>query len=414
MQKVAIAYDFDGTLARGNIQENSFIPRLNTTKEEFWREVKTLSEEHNMDEILSYMYLITKKAEEKNHRISKEDLKEHGKNVKYFSGVEEFFDRINEYGQQKNIQIKHYIISSGTKEMIEGTTIAAKFENIFASSFMYDNYGKPIWPALAINYTTKTQYLYRINKGIHNAWDNKSINKFIPEEERDIKFENIIFLGDGETDIPIMKLVKSNGGTSIAVFEEKEETATTLLKQDRVNFIAKADYSEGGGIDILLKSIIDHIALSGKYGKTSIQNKDTEDEKQKEFKVDKKKYLECLDTEGFKIEPQTDLNRIYLKKNEWDDLGYQTTFYIWNNGNYLGNVKIASKTQQPNIHTATELPDTFEKLPETFISKIQSFREDIVSSAQKEALEYLLNDISNTNEFDNLDVVKKSLNRNKQ
>ena len=160
---MAIAYDFDGTLARGNIQENSFIPTtLGIKKEDFWNKVKELSEENNMDEILSYMYLIVTKAYGAGAKITREELSKHGKTVKYFNGVEEFFERINDYAAQKGISIEHYIVSSGTKEMIDGTTIANKFKNIYASSFMYDEYGKPTWPALGINYSTKTKYLYRI------------------------------------------------------------------------------------------------------------------------------------------------------------------------------------------------------------------------------------------------------------
>lgn len=420
MVKIAIAYDFDGTLAKGNIQENSFIPKLNITKEMFWKDVKTLSEENNMDEILSYMFLITKKANEQGERITKEDLKEHGKNVKYFDGVEEYFDRINKYANERGIIIYHYIISSGTKEMIEGTTIASEFNNIYASSFMYDNYGKPIWPALAINYTTKTQYLYRINKGIQNAWDNKLINKYIPEADRDIVFENIIYIGDGETDIPAMTLLRSKGGTSIAVYDEKLEVANELIKQKRVNYVARADYSEESEIDTIIKSVIERVRLSTLYGQNSLieeqiaeskiisskKNKDTE-----ENKIER--YLKCLHTEGFKTEPNTKVNKIYLKATEWDDRGYQTSFYIWNNGEYFGKVKIACHDQPVDKHTSEILDHDFTKLPKKFFSKIQELREDNLTNEQQEALKYLLNDISDISDFDEEPVVFKSLKRDR-
>ncbi|WP_103582497.1 haloacid dehalogenase-like hydrolase [Campylobacter concisus] len=412
---MAIAYDFDGTLARGNIQENSFIPTtLGIKKEDFWNNVKELSEENNMDEILSYMYLIVTKAYGAGAKITREELSKHGKTVKYFNGVEEFFERINDYAAQKGISIEHYIVSSGTKEMIDGTTIANKFKNIYASSFMYDEYGKPTWPALAINYTTKTQYLYRISKGILNAWDNKLINKYIPENERSILFENMIYIGDGETDVPAMKLLKTNGGTSIAVYDENKETAKTLLEQNRVNYIAKADYTDGSEIDAIIKSTIDRISLNLKNGKLQIYNKQNTVEKniQKSNNQARNKqyYLSVLKTEGFKLEDTNKTNKIYLKKYSWDDHRYQTSFYIWNNGNYIGTAKIAKLNQNKNEHTADLLEKNFDKLDDDFFSVIR-FKKDEIDEETKEALRFLLNDISNTNKYDNNEIVKKSLKR---
>ena len=412
---MAIAYDFDGTLARGNIQENSFIPTtLCIKKEDFWNNVKELSEENNMDEILSYMYLIVTKADGAGAKITREELSKHGKTVKYFNGVEEFFERINDYAAQKGISIEHYIVSSGTKEMIDGTTIANKFKNIYASSFMYDEYGKPTWPALAINYTTKTQYLYRISKGILNAWDNKLINKYIPENERRILFENMIYIGDGETDVPAMKLLKTNGGTSIAVYDENKETAKTLLEQNRVNYIAKADYTDGSEIDAIIKSTIDRISLNLTNGKLQIYNKQNTAEiniqKSNNQARDKQYYLSVLKTEGFKLEDTNKTNKIYLKKYSWDDHRYQTSFYIWNNGNYIGTAKIAKLNQNKNEHTADLLEKSFDKLDDDFFSVIR-FKKDEIDEETKEALRFLLNDISNTNKYDNNEIVKKSLKR---
>ncbi len=262
---VAIAYDFDGTLAKGNIQENSFIPDLKLDKEVFWQEVKKLAQDEEMDEILAYMFLMIKKAKEKKISCKKDEIKKHGKTVKYFKGVEDFFARINEYANSKRIKLEHYIISSGTKEMIEGTSIANEFEYIFASSFKYDVNGVAKWPALAINYTTKTQYLFRINKGIKNAWDNTEINKYIELSERPILFENMIYIGDGATDIPAMKMLNYQGGTSIGVYPPNtkgaKNKAQELLKNNRANYIAKADYSPDSDIDKIIISIIDRISI---------------------------------------------------------------------------------------------------------------------------------------------------------
>lgn len=271
---VAIIYDFDGTLAKGNIQENSFIPELGLKREDFWNEVRKTTRDHKMDEILAYMYLLIKKAGEKEVKCDKENIKEHGKNVKYFRGVKKYFDRINKYAKSKKINLKHYIISSGTKEMIEGTSIAKEFSYIFASLFKYDHNGIAEWPALAINFTTKTQYLFRINKGIENAWDNSKINEYTESSERPILFENMIYLGDGDTDIPAIKMLNHQGGTSIGIYPPntrgaKVKAKKNLLENDRANYIAKADYSEDSEIDQIIKTIIDRISAKASVNKYS-------------------------------------------------------------------------------------------------------------------------------------------------
>ena len=164
--KIAIAYDFDGTLAPGNMQEHSFIPRLGLDNDAFWAESNGMSKTHDMDDILAYMQLMLKKAAEKQIPVTRKALLDHGKEIRFFEGVESFFDLINQYAAQKNVIIEHHIISSGVRDIIKGTSIARHFKNIFASGYVFDNKDVAIWPALAINYTNKTQYLFRINKGI--------------------------------------------------------------------------------------------------------------------------------------------------------------------------------------------------------------------------------------------------------
>lgn len=267
---VAIAYDFDGTLAKGNIQENSFIPDLGMNKKDFWAEVQKMSKKHEMDQILAYMYLLITKAKEKGKSFNKRSLIAHGKDVTYFRGVETYFNIINQYAKSKSINLEHFIISSGTKEMIEGTTIKRNFKFIYASSFLFDQHDVPIWPALAINYTTKTQFLFRINKGILNSWDNSKINEYTPEEDRTIPFENMIYIGDGLTDVPAMKLVKDRGGISIGVYtphSHKKKEVTKLLKENRVNYVVTADYSEESDLVAVIKSLIDRIAAKSSVSK---------------------------------------------------------------------------------------------------------------------------------------------------
>ena len=264
LARIAIAYDFDGTLAPGNMQEYEFVPDIGMKSKTFWYEVNKQAKDYEADTVLSYMQLMLEKANSKKIRVRKENFIKYGESVKLFDGVLDWFGQINEYGKKKRINIEHYIISSGIREMIAGTPIATRFKRIFASSFMYDHHGIAHWPALAVNYTTKTQYLFRINIGVLNVYDDSKINAYIPEKERRIPFSNIVFIGDGSTDIPCFRLVKGQGGHSIAVYKPNargaRDKAKALIKQNRVNFIAPANYLPGNRIDLIVRAIIDRVA----------------------------------------------------------------------------------------------------------------------------------------------------------
>lgn len=265
---LAIAYDFDGTLAPGNMQEHSFIPEIKMNKSKFWKEVKDKAKESDADEILIYMELMIEKAKLSDNEFNRKSLKAHGKKIALFNGVEEYFSRVNEYGKSKGIRVKHYIISSGLRDIIEGTKIKKYFSHIFASGFKFDPNGVAVWPALAINYTNKVQYLFRINKGINNSWDNSRINKYIENDLRPVPFKNMVYLGDGETDVPAMKMLKYQGGYSIGVYKpnssKKKKICQDLITQERADYIASADYSEGKSIDNIIKTIIDKISVESK------------------------------------------------------------------------------------------------------------------------------------------------------
>lgn len=266
---IAIAYDFDGTLAPGNMQEHNFIPDMKMDIPSFWQEANEIAEKNDMDEVLAYMYLMLEKAKEQNFRIRKEDFQKYGAQIDFYKGVEEYFERINQYAEEKGFLLEHYIISSGIREFVEGSHIAKYFKDIFASGFMYNKENVAFWPALAINYTNKTQFLFRINKGIHNSYDNTLINKIVPEEEKKIPFNNIIYIGDGETDVPAMKMVKLQGGTAIAVYnpdsspranrKSPKEVCLELVHHKRADYIAPANYTEGEELDIIIKKCIDKI-----------------------------------------------------------------------------------------------------------------------------------------------------------
>lgn len=255
---VALIYDFDGTLSPGNMQEFGFIQAIGKDKNAFWQKNKELSVKNDASEILCYMNLMIKEAKYWGVRLTRESFRNFGAQIELFSGVKEWFSMIDREGEELGLDIKHYINSSGLKEMIEGTEIAAEFENIYACSFLYDVNGVAEWPAVAVDYTAKTQFLFKINKGIKEVSDNKKINEFIPMEERPVPFEHMIYFGDGETDIPCMKMIKEHGGHSIAVYgsEGKYNTAKKLISEERVNFVCAADYSKGKDMHNVVRRIL--------------------------------------------------------------------------------------------------------------------------------------------------------------
>ena len=256
----ALIYDFDGTLAPGNMQEYSFINAIGEEKEEFWEGTRIMAEEQDSDNILVYMLSMLQKARQKEIPITKESLRKWGESITFFNGVESWFKRIAEFGREQGVIVEHYINSSGLKEIIEGTPIANEFKALFACSYYYDKAGNAMWPASAVNYTNKTQFLFKINKGIFSISDSVKINESIPEEEKRVPFNNMIYFGDGETDVPCMKLVRQMGGSSIAVYEpgnqKKEKIAERLFNQNRVDYFSPADYSSGADLDQLVKAII--------------------------------------------------------------------------------------------------------------------------------------------------------------
>ena len=271
---IALIYDFDGTLAAGNMQEYDFIPAVGKSNFEFWDEANHLAEEQDADQILTYMALMIRSAQAKGLSLRREAFQESGKKVELYPGVMEWFDRINKYGEERGVRVLHYINSSGMKEIIEGTPIADKFRKIYACSFLYDVDGIAYWPAVAVNYTNKTQFIFKINKGVESVYDSTQVNRYIPEDNRPVPFKHMIYVGDGTTDIPCMRLVKNFGGHSIAVYNPEQESGresiASLIHDNRVNHICPADYTEGGEMDRLVKTIIDKMSLDDKLEKMQV------------------------------------------------------------------------------------------------------------------------------------------------
>jgi len=256
----AFIYDFDHTLGTSDMQNYSFIPDLNMSPKEFWTKANVLSKEEHMDPLLAYMYLMITEAQARGIPFNHDVLKARGKDIEYFPGVTSWFRRLNDYGKEKGVEVQHYIISSGNREIIEGSEIYPFFKKVFACEYYYDAQGNPVWPKSVINYTTKTQFIYRINKGVLDISENDKVNASMADIDKPVPFENMIYIADGLTDVPCMKLVRGNGGTSIAVYDRKKAPAKKLFDDGRVDFLCEADYSEGKDLDTIAKLLIDKIA----------------------------------------------------------------------------------------------------------------------------------------------------------
>ncbi len=254
---IALMYDFDKTLCTKDMQEYTFIPNVGMDAKAFWAEASALAKDNGMDGILAYMLLMIRKAQAANKPITRKSFVSMGEGIELFPGVEGWFERINRFGREQGVKVEHYIISSGLREIIEGSSIFREFTRVFACEFFYDASGVACWPKNVVNYTTKTQFLFRINKGVLDLAEDVALNRYTPEDDRPVPFRNMIYIGDGLTDVPCMKLVKANGGYSIAVYRPRSKsTGQELLQDDRVNFALPADYSEGCSLERTVQQII--------------------------------------------------------------------------------------------------------------------------------------------------------------
>lgn len=273
---IAICYDFDKTLTPDDMQAQGYIQSVGYEVASFWRETNEFAQANEMDSNLSYMYKMVQEAEG-NLVLTKQALADYGSKVALFPGVDTWFERIRKYGEDHGVIIEHYIISSGLKEMIEGTKIAkdGAFEKVYASSFYYNDRGVAKWPAQVINYTNKTQFLFRISKGVLDINDPGVNDYFRPEDIR-IPFRNMVYIGDSDTDIPCMKLINTSGGHSIGVYDPatgNKDKVFKMMADNRIRYFAPADYTEGSSLEALLHSIIDKTVTFEHLEQTHIQNK---------------------------------------------------------------------------------------------------------------------------------------------
>ena len=257
---LAIMYDFDKTLSTTDMQNYGFIPALGLTPEEFWGATGEFAARTGCERILSYMYMMITKAKEKNIKLTREFLRECGKNIKFHPGVTTWFDRINKIGAEKGVKVEHYLVSSGTKEIVEGCSIYNCFTKAYGCEFLYEN-DEPIWPKLAINYTQKTQFFFRIAKGVTDVSDDDNVNRKTGEQGLRIPYENIAYIGDGMTDVACMTLVNKNHGYSVGVYtDDNKESVAQIRKDKRCRFVVKADYSQGSDMEKVFTLIIEDIA----------------------------------------------------------------------------------------------------------------------------------------------------------
>ena len=264
---VAFLYDFDKTLCTTDMEDYAFIPSLGMTPREFWAKANGFGRQNRVDGILAYMYTMIRESHGRNLPFTRESLVKMGRDIVLFPGVREWFARINAFGAQQGVRVEHYIISSGLREIIEGSAISGEFKEIYASEFYYDEEGRPVWPKLTVNFTAKTQFVYRINKGVLDVSDDKTLNDSMPDDSKRVPFHNMVYVGDGLSDVPCMKMMRSYGGQAIAVYQPESRTAVEeLLAKGRVDYIFPADYREDTALDLTVKNIIRKMAIADALG----------------------------------------------------------------------------------------------------------------------------------------------------
>ena len=258
---IALLYDFDKTLCTTDMEDYSFIPSLGYTPSQFWQKANTFGWENQMDGLLAYMYTMIEECRAQGIPLNRDFLVQCGKAIQLFPGVREWFGRINAFGDSLGVTVEHYVLSSGLKEIIEGSGIAHWFKKIYACEFYYRD-GAACWPKLDVNFTNKTQFVYRINKGVLDVADDKTLNDSMPDDSKRVPFTNMIYVGDGLSDVPCMKMMRSYGGQAIAVYQESNRAGVEdLLAKHRVDFIFPADYREGTALDLTVQNIIRKMAI---------------------------------------------------------------------------------------------------------------------------------------------------------
>ena len=260
---IAFLYDFDKTLCTTDMEDYAFIPSLGYTPAEFWGKANAFGWENRMDGLLAYMYTMIQECAAQNIKLDRAFLNHCGESIQLFPGVREWFARINAFGESLGVQVEHYVISSGLREIIEGSGIAQEFREIYACEFYYNENGDACWPKLDVNFTNKTQFVYRINKGILDVSRDRELNDSMPDDSKRVPFTNMIYMGDGLSDVPCMKMMRAYGGQAIAVYQaNNRQGVEKLLADGRVDFIFPADYREGMELDRTVRDILRKMTIT--------------------------------------------------------------------------------------------------------------------------------------------------------
>ena len=260
MKKIALCYDFDGTLCSGYMQDQKLLHDCKIEPKNFWIKVANYAKENHCDPTLAYLMLLEQQMRSAGLKVNAETFKKYGRELKLFEGVNDWFSRIKQFGKLHNIEIQHFIISSGLSDVIKGCSFIKDINLVYASSYIYDD-GKGVWPKLSVNYSNKVQFLYRINKGTFDVFDQVGVNaKKEANDSVNIPFENFIFFGDGETDVPCFSVNQKNSGKNICIYEKGNEKSfdvgKKLYSEGRVHYLLDGDYSENSEIDKLIKQFI--------------------------------------------------------------------------------------------------------------------------------------------------------------
>ena len=264
---IALLYDFDKTLCTTDMEDYSFIPALGMTPKEFWGLANQFGQENHMDGLLAYMYTMISECRKRNIRLDRDYLVRCGEAMELFPGVRDWFSRINAFGEELGVTVEHYVLSSGLKEIIEGSGISEEFRKIYACEFFYNEEGLASWPKLDVNFTNKTQFVYRINKGVLDVAEDRKLNDSMPDESKRVSFANMIYIGDGLSDVPCMKMMQAYGGQAIAVYQESNRAGVEeLLRKGRVDFIFPADYRAGTALENTVRNIIRKMAIIDALG----------------------------------------------------------------------------------------------------------------------------------------------------
>lgn len=339
---IALCYDFDKTLCPTDMQTQGFIQSVGYSVDEFWQKTNEIAKNNEMDQISAYMLLMSQEAEGK-IIFNREKLKEYGSKIELYNGVVDWFRRINAYGESKGVVIEHYIISSGIKEMIEGTKIADSIKKIFACSFYYNNKGVAKWPAQVVNYTNKTQYLFRIEKGILDVNDDKVNDYYSPDKVR-IPFRNMIYIGDSDTDIPCMKLINSMGGYSIGVYDLKsndKDRVYKMMRENRIKYFVGADYTQDSELDLLVKDIINRTVFNEKLENKYYVCKDEVNEydyNHKREEVEKNNLILALENSGSFLRTHEIIAKI-KNVESWNNKQIEKILTIFDNNSQVGSIR---------------------------------------------------------------------------